>query len=176
MDGASRIHLDTLMDHDPDCLPARQLPLTATCIALSKRSAKVALALRSVLALQVPEYSVLPPDTAARHVPLHPSGDFAADHPPRATVAPLAPTSVHVPVAAPAGSETTVQVPAKVSPVLLRALHVFGEVPGRDPVCAATATETGTHRAAASITTPGRRVRLALTLMPSVPASIRDEL
>lgn len=112
------------IDHAPDCLPARQLPLTTVFAAVSKRSAKLAFGLRLTLALHVPEYSALLPDTAARHAPFHPVRDFAADHPPRLTVRPFASTSVHVPLTAPVvGSATAVQVPPSVSPVLLLAVH-----------------------------------------------------
>ena len=38
-------HLNALMDQAPDCLPARQLPLTTVCSACSKRSANRASAL-----------------------------------------------------------------------------------------------------------------------------------
>jgi hypothetical protein len=66
------------------------------------------------------------PATEARHVPVHAVEDFAADHPPRMTVAPRASISVHVPVIAPAVvGGSAVQVPMNVVPPLLLALHVF---------------------------------------------------
>ena len=76
------------------------------------------------VALQEPEYSALLPETEDRQAPVHPVGDFAADHPPAATVVPFASSRVHVPVTAPVfGSATAVHVPFSVSPVLLRAVQ-----------------------------------------------------
>ncbi len=89
-------HSNTRIDHAPDCLPALQLPLTTVCTASLNRSAKPASGSRSTPAFHVPEYSVLLPETAPRHVPVHPVRDFAADHPPRVTALPFASTSVHV--------------------------------------------------------------------------------
>jgi len=124
--GRGGSHSNTLMDHAPDCPRARQVPLTAFCTAILKRSAKPASGLRSALALHVPEYSSLLPETAARHAPVQPVRDFAADHPPLVTGLPLASLTVHVPVTAPVvGSVVAVHVPPSVRPVLLLALHVF---------------------------------------------------
>ena len=92
-------HLYTRIDHDPACFPARHVPLTASTPRPSRRrSASFACASRSTPALHVPEYSVLPPVAIARQAPVQPAGDFAADHPPRATVWPRASERVHVPV------------------------------------------------------------------------------
>jgi len=112
------------MDHDPDWLMVRQLPLTAVFRAASKRSASRALPLRLTPPLHLPEYSPLLPETDARQDPVHPAADFAADHAPRLNVWPFASTSVHVPVTVPlVASATAVHVPTSVSPVLFLALH-----------------------------------------------------
>ena len=115
------------MDQDPEYPPYRHLPLTTLCTAFSNRSANPARLLRLTLALHVPVYSPSRPEMTARQAPVHPAGDFDADHPPSVIVLPCASTSVHVPVTVPfVVSGTAVHVPPSVRPVLLLALHVFG--------------------------------------------------
>jgi hypothetical protein len=115
------------MDQAPRCGPARQVPLTTACAAARKSSAKGASAASCRLVSQVPEYSPVLPDAAARQPPVHPVGDFAADHPPRANVRFCASMSVHAPLTAPvAGSTLYVHVPMNLPPLLVVALHVFG--------------------------------------------------
>jgi hypothetical protein len=117
--------LNARMDHAPDSLPPCQVPLTTVCSAFSKRSASRPSVLRSTPAVHVPEYSPSLPETAARQAPVHRVGDFAADHPPLATVLPCASASVHAPVTAPlAESGTALQVPISVRPLLDLALQV----------------------------------------------------
>jgi len=115
---------DARIDHAPDCRPARQAPLTTVFTASSKRSAKRTSGSRSTSALHVPAYSPLLPDTAARQAPVHPFGDFAADHAPRLTIVPFSSMRVHVPVTAPVfGSGVAVQVPPSVRPARFDALQ-----------------------------------------------------
>ena len=122
--GADGGHLDVRMDHAPDPLPARHVPLTTASIAFSNRSAKRAFGLRSTRAVHVPEYSPAVPAMAARHAPVHRVGDFAADHAPPASVLPCASRSVHVPVTVPwIVSSSAVHVPARGAPLLVVALH-----------------------------------------------------
>src|SRR3954452_92943 len=122
----NRVQLNARIDHAPDCPPARQRPLTTDSMAFSRRFDSRAPAPRSTSVLQVPPYSAVRPGTVARQLPFHRAGDFTADHPPRASVVPLASTSVHVPVTLPeAASGTAVHVPISVWPLLLVALHVF---------------------------------------------------
>src|SRR6476646_1663986 len=65
-------HLKARIDHAPEYVPIRQLPLTAACTAFSNRAAKPALLLRSTLALQEPANSCsVPPKFAARQRPTH---------------------------------------------------------------------------------------------------------
>src|SRR5205085_7746506 len=115
-----------LIDHAPELLPDRQLPVTIACPAFSKRSARRAVFFNSTPDFHEPENSCsLPPKFAARQLPIHPSGDFDADHPPLAIVVPCALTSVHVPVTVPlVRSGTAVHVPPNVRPLLLLAPHV----------------------------------------------------
>src|SRR5215211_6748318 len=94
-------YLNVRIDHAPDSPPTRQVPLTMACIAFSKRSASGASGFPSTAAVQVPEYSPARPDISARQAPVHPWGDFAADHAPSARALPCASTSVHVPVTVP---------------------------------------------------------------------------
>jgi len=113
------------IDHAPDRLPARQVPLTALCTAFSKRSTNRASALRSTPDAHVPENSPSRPAMIARQAPVHPVADFAADHPPFATVPPCGPRSVHVPVTLPrVESATAVHVPTSVRPPPVVAAHV----------------------------------------------------
>src|SRR5258705_7139040 len=113
------------MDHAPERLPARHVPLTAAFTARAKMSANGASARTLVFARHVPAYSDLPPAAAARHAPVQPDGDFEADHTPRATVLPPGSPSVHVPVTLPVlATGITVQVPPTVKPVSLVADHV----------------------------------------------------
>src|SRR5215217_49019 len=110
-------HSNARTDHAPDCPPVRQFPLTTVCTAILNRSAKPTSALRLTRALHVPEYSALLPETAARHSPVHPVRDLAADHPPLVTGLPLASMTVHVPVTVPVvGSVMAVHVPPSVRP------------------------------------------------------------
>ena len=102
------------------------MPLIADSIAFANKSANVAAGASAVRAVQVPEYSPDRPAAAARQLPVHADGDFAADHPPVAVTRPCASFSVHVPVTAPVfGSSVAVHVPASVRPLLLRADHVL---------------------------------------------------
>jgi len=129
------------IDHDPEFPPARQLPLTTFCAAIAKRSANGAFGFRSTVAFQVPEYSALLPTTFARHEPDQPLAALIADHPPRIVGCPLASSSVQLPDAAPVFESTPpVHVPARVRPVLLRALHVLSRPTCRSPLrCEGTA-------------------------------------
>jgi hypothetical protein len=135
------------MDHAPERLPARHVPLTVACTALAKMSANGASARILVLARHVPAYSDLPLAADARHAPFQPDGDFEADHTPRATVVPRASLSVHVPVTLPIlATAVAIQVPPTVKPVMLVADHVFG-----GPFCA-----RGAAVCALDVSTPAR--------------------
>jgi hypothetical protein len=119
-----KIQFDARMDHAPDLLPARQLPLATACIAFAKRSTNRALGSRSTLDVHVPEYSPSLPAMAARQAPFQRVADFAADQAPPATVPPCLSTSVHVPVTVPfVVSGTAVHAPASVRPLPFVALH-----------------------------------------------------
>jgi hypothetical protein len=153
------------MDHAPDRLPARQVPLTAVRTAFSKRSTNDASTSRSTPAVQVPEYSPRRPAMTARQAPLHRPGAFAADHPPLATCLPCASASAHVPVTVPlVESGTAVQVPISVTPLLVLALHVperllwaLRAVSWRIPACPPAApTADRSSRADVSTRTLGR--------------------
>ena len=117
-------HFDVRIAHAPHCFPMRQVPLTAASIAFSKRSANRASEVRSTLVAHVPEYSPCFPETTARQAPVQRVADFAADHPPVATVRPCVSSSVHVPVTVLfAGLGTAVQVPRRMRPLLADAVQ-----------------------------------------------------
>src|SRR5690242_3808401 len=92
---------DARIDHAPDCLPMRQVPLTTACIAFANISTNRAFDLRSARAVHVPEYSPSLPAITARQAPFHCVADFAADHAPLASVRPCPSTSVQEPVTVP---------------------------------------------------------------------------
>jgi catechol 2,3-dioxygenase-like lactoylglutathione lyase family enzyme len=128
---------DARIVHEPDTLPARNVPLIAVSTAFANISANSAFGLRSTLAVHAPEYSPCFPSTKARHAPVQPDAALTADQVPRMTVRPLASISVHPPVTAPVfASSVAVHVPPSASPVLLRAAQVLTPVPPRLPwVC-----------------------------------------
>src|SRR6266550_5688095 len=118
-------YFTTRIDQLPDWLPPVQSPLMAALAAASKSSAKRALRTWGKSADQLPLCSSSRPSTEARQTPFQPVVCLSALHVPRMTVEPLAPVNVHAPLAVSLVEfGAMLQVPLKVRPSAVRALHV----------------------------------------------------
>ena len=109
----------------PESPPALQIPRMASRAAVKNSSAIAVSRASGKSAVQLPVNSCFCPSIVARQVPLHPVENFCADHVPRKTVLSRPSPKIQLPDALSAEEAgSTVQLPSKVRPVVLRALQL----------------------------------------------------
>src|SRR5262245_11388543 len=109
----------------PESLSALQMPRMASRAMVENNSPIEVCRAWGKSAVQLPVNSCFCPSTVARQVPFHPVENFCADHVPRKRVLSRPSPKVQVPDALSAEeADSTVQLPSKVCPDVLRALQL----------------------------------------------------